>query len=78
VILPQGKDYAFAPVSSSAVDTRRELSRVVRDRPKFFCLNNHLSRDADSFESIFNEVQEFLVGQYPSPSPFERQQPWVA
>jgi len=72
VILPQGKAYIFAPISTNGAHTRQALSRVAKDRPKFLCLNDEISREGESFKTTFNEVRLFLAEQYQCPSPFER------
>ncbi len=72
VVLAQGKEYAFAPISANHAYTRQGLSRAARDRPKFICLNDEIANAAESSVAIFDEVLEFLSRQYPDPSPFER------
>ena len=72
VILPQGKNYVFAPISTNEAHTRQGLSRAARDQPKFLCLNDEIPREGESFKSTFDEVRLFLAGQYRYPSPFER------
>jgi hypothetical protein len=72
VVLPQGKSYVFAPISTNEAHTRQALSRAAKDRPKFLCLNDEIPREGESFRRTFDEVRLFLAEQYRSPSPFER------
>jgi hypothetical protein len=72
VVLAQGKEYVFAPISINRGFTRQGLSRAALDRPKFLCLNDEIVNATGSSAAIFEEVLDFLGKQYPYPSPFER------
>jgi hypothetical protein len=74
VTLPQGRDYVFVPISTSHAQTQQGLSKAVHGRPKFLCLNDEIAGDGECSAGVFEDVCEFLSGQYPWPSPFERQE----
>jgi hypothetical protein len=74
VILPQGRDYVFVPISTNHAHTRQGLSKAVQGRPKFLCLNDEIAGDGECSAGVFEDVCEFLSGQYPWPSPFEHQE----
>ena len=72
VVLPQGKEYVFAPISTNHRYTRQGLSRAARDQPKFLCINDEIENAAESSAAVFEDARDFLSRQYPCPSPFER------
>lgn len=72
VILPEGGDYFYAPISANRARTTETLSRAAGAKPRFLCLNDEVAGDGDAVEGLFGEVREFLERRFPWPSPFER------
>ncbi|KAJ5080322.1 hypothetical protein M0811_03807 [Anaeramoeba ignava] len=61
----------FVMVYSEIKDTREKLDEVIRNRPKFMCLNDDKNYSHPEAELVTEEVAEFLELFFPFPSQFE-------
>ena len=66
-------DVRFSPVVSDVDKAKKNFDSIIRNHPKFICMNDNMNHDSENQPEIYKLYSEFHEKMFPNRSPFEYQ-----